>query len=127
MLSLAARARTAIRGNDPSADRVDVVLYEPKYLASRDFALQLIEHGARPFSTHDCIVSLWRGPLERCAKQRKARIAGLTLYSDFVIMRECARERRLRVLREDLRQCEAASCMDGAPRSVTLASWLIGN
>jgi hypothetical protein len=127
VMSVAARARSVFKSEDAAVERPNAVLYEPKYQASRDFALQLIERGAHPFSTHDCIVAIWRGPLERCLAQRKPRIAGLTLYSDFLIMRECARERGLRVIREDLRQCEAPSCVDGSARSVTLVSWVMGN
>ncbi|MEJ0039677.1 MAG: hypothetical protein WDO68_27140 [Gammaproteobacteria bacterium] len=96
--------------------RVHAALYEPRYLAAREFAQLQVAHGVRTFGTNECIVSLWRGPLAEFLEREEACMAGLTLYSDFAIVSECARDRGLKVLHEGW-------CKSGP---VTLASWLIG-
>jgi len=110
----------------PGTVPVGVVLYEPRYAASRDFARSLAKRGARAFSTQDDVVGLWRGVLGDCLDCGEPRIAGLTLHSDLEVMRACARDRKLRVLRESLHRYDTSSPEAGAGRSVTLASWLIG-
>ncbi|MEJ1966640.1 MAG: hypothetical protein WDO56_35905 [Gammaproteobacteria bacterium] len=112
------------KGVDPAV--LDVVLYEPRYLAAREFASRMVDRGARAFGTDECIVQLWRGVLADSLDLGETRIAGLTLHSDFEIARECARDEGLRVLRESLCRCEASSLTNGTSRSVTLVSWLIG-
>lgn len=106
---------TAGPGDGRSTD-VLAVVYDPRYLAAREFAQWHSERGARAFDTNGCIVRLWRGPLADFVNTEETRIAGLTLYSDFEMARDCARERGLGVLHEDW-------CRSGP---VTLISWLIG-
>jgi hypothetical protein len=99
-----------------SAD-IHAAVYEPRYAIARDFARQHAARGIPAFRADDCMVRLWRGSLARVPLQGEAlRIAGTTLYSDFAIARDCARELGLKVLREEW--------LKAAP--VTLVHWLIG-
>ena len=112
-----ARAGTqaaAHRGASP-AD-VHAVVYEPRYPVARDFARAHASRGIQIFRADDCMVRLWRGPLARWPKGHAIRIAGTTLYSDFAIARDCARDLGLVVIREEWRKA--------APG--TLINWLIG-
>lgn len=103
-----------------------IVVYESRYFASREFARLLEERGARAFSTQDDVVCLWRGALGDCLDCDTPLIAGLTLHSDYEILRACARERQLRVLREALYRYDTGGPEARSGRRVTLASWLIG-
>jgi hypothetical protein len=122
-LLIASRAGAGIAGSGGPSPTAEVppsafhaVVYEPRYPVACEFAQRQIERGARAFGTNECMVRLWRGPLTEPLARGDTRIAGLTLYSDFAIARDCARDRGLRVLQEGwCRDC-----------SVTLVSWLIG-
>jgi hypothetical protein len=97
---------------------VDAFIYEARYPLAYTLARQEAERGVRAFAMEGCMVQLWRGPLGELLSGAgsPARIAGVTLYSDFTIARDCARERGLRVLNETwCRDC-----------NVSLVSWLIG-
>jgi hypothetical protein len=119
-----ASAKALGRGTSSLPSGVSVVLYEPRYAPSAAFAEALMQQGARAFSTQDDIVTLWRGELGRCMDCATPRVAGLTLHSDFDVLRMCAREQKLRVLSESLQRFETS--LGGTRGWVTLSSWLIG-
>lgn len=117
--AVAAATRTGLAGAAVESHPpipVQAVLYEPRYLIARQFANRHAASGIRLFGTNECMVRLWRGDLAKSVDRGSARIAGLTLYSDFAMARDCARDQGLKVLHEEW-------CRE-APR--TLVSWLMG-
>ena len=112
-------ARTGLAGDGLKSSRplIRVVLYDPGYLIAREFANRHALRGISVFSTAECMVRLWRGPLAQSAGRSDACVAGLTQYSHFAMARDCARDQGLKVLHEEWSR--------EAP-SRTLISWLIG-
>lgn len=98
------------------SSQAQAVIYDPRYPAARDLMEQQLAGGARAFATDECIVRLWRGPLTQIVDDGANRIAGVTAYSDFALLRECARERGFRVLHEEWRK----------DLPVTLVFWVLG-
>lgn len=72
-------------------DVPDIVVHDPRYRGSRDFALTLAARGARAQSTELDAGSLWRERLRPAVAAGTASIAGLTLYADLFLLQELAR------------------------------------
>jgi hypothetical protein len=125
LLGMSQAGASAFGSQTPSLfSNVRAVLYEPRYAPSVEFARALARQGAQAFSTQDDVFALWRGELGQCLDCSAPRVAGLTLHSDFEVLRLSARERKLRVLSESLQRFEVSN--GGTPGWVTLSSWLIG-
>lgn len=110
---------STLAGASETASPADIhaLVYEPRCTVARDIAERHARRGVQVFSTDECMVRLWRGPLAQQGRGGSIRIAGTTLYSDFAIARDCARERGLTVMSE--------GWLKGAP--FTLVKWLIGS
>ncbi len=100
-----------------SPSLIRAVVYAPKYAAASELARQHATRGIPTFKTDECMVRLWRGPLAQLKEGGGLRIEGVTLYSDFTIARDCARDLGCRVLREEW--------LNDGP--VALVRWLVGS
>ena len=93
---LAAPASAAARAADAPPD---IAVFDARYPESRAFAEAMAARGAALFNVAGDVARLWYGPLARAlAEGRRPRIAGLTTYSDLVVVRGCAAEARMRLI-----------------------------
>ena len=77
----------------------DIAVFDGRHPEGRVFAEAMTARGAAPFDVAGDVARLWYGPLARAlAEGRRPRVAGLTAYSDLVVMRGCAAEARLRLV-----------------------------
>lgn len=92
----------------------DVVLHDPRYQGSRDFALELEARGALALSTELDAGSLWYGRLGEAVASGARSIAGLTLYADLFLLQELARRAgfELAYSREQLADCRSLPVSD---------------
>ncbi len=68
-------------------------------------------------------IRLWRGSLQHIAAQDGARIAGLTSYTDFLLLRGSAAELRLSVLWHGILDAHGNPAWQSAG---PLHSWIVG-
>lgn len=85
----------------------DIVLHDPRYQGSRDFAEEQRARGALALSTELDAGSLWYGQLGEAVASGANSIAGLTLYADLFLLQELARGEgfELEYSREQLADC----------------------
>lgn len=98
------------------------VVQDPAYVRSREYAALLVERGAQLFTSDD-MLGLWRSELAAFRQHAGAalRLTGLTTWSDFIVLRDCAREVRLKplsVLDQDAGRA--------ATKRATLYAWVLG-
>ena len=80
--------------------RVDVVVFDERYDEAVQFAAELEQAGAVALATRGEIVTQWRECPTLAERSRRLRIAGLTLHSDFELLRSFSAAMGLRVLHE---------------------------
>ncbi len=84
-----ARARSAVP---------DLVMFDARYEAARRFAGALAASGSAVVETQIDLARLWYGGVRSSrVDRRRIRIAGLTTWSDFVVIQGCAAEERRRL------------------------------
>ena len=121
-LVVAALAPAAgIAGAKDEANQTLAVVQDPAYRRSREFASLLVARGARLFTPEDDMLGLWHGPLAAFSRAAgPMRLAGLTTWSDFLVLRDCARQAGMAPL----------STLDpdagGARPRATLHAWVMG-
>ncbi len=71
---------------------IAAVVFDRRYPASRRFAEVMTRRGAVAFAAQDDVIRLWRGPLSELAARPGFRMAGLTTWSDFSLLKASARE-----------------------------------
>jgi hypothetical protein len=104
----------------PAASRM-LVVHDPAYRRSREFAAALQERGASVLPLEPDALALWHGPLRAaCADPHTAlRIAGLTTRTDFLVLRDLAREAGFAPL------AAQDADADGPRRRATLIAWVL--
>lgn len=96
-----------------------IVVQDARYAASRQHAAALAPQAARVLETRADLARQWYGGLRAAATRTPLQFAGLTTWSDFVVMRGCAAECGLRTASHELlRDAGGAGC--------TLVRWRIG-
>ena len=106
---------------------VHAVIYDGRYVAAQAFAHSELARGARVFDARCDVVRLWRGPLLQLRGRGPVRVAGLTTYSDLILVCDCAREARLAVLRQQW--CSGAAdpnAVGNAAPQAALTAWCVG-
>lgn len=99
----------------PSSASSALVFYDRRYAASRRFASERIRQGAAGCAIQPDALSVWRA-LKPMRSRQGLRVDGMTTYSDFIVLQDCARVAGLK-----LAQCEMH---DGRARAeTTLFSW----
>lgn len=110
---------SAAAASGPLAQRVDLVIYDERYPDAERFAEEWRKAGARVLATSGEIVTLWREQVAGPVGSGFRRIVGLTLHSDFEIVRGLAAGHRLRVLQKEHRVARI--------RAGTLTCWRLGS
>jgi hypothetical protein len=78
-------------------DAFSVVVRDNRFAASQEFAAVLSRGGASIVEARGELVREWHAGLRAMLGNQRARIAGITSWSDFTIMRACAAELGMRV------------------------------
>jgi hypothetical protein len=108
---------------------ITAVVFDERYSDCRRFADALARQGAIPFATLGDSAVVWRRSLRSHLASRGGRLAGLTTYSDLVVLQSCRLELQLRVLYQGHHDCRAAwtlthrisGCRDGRVIALALA------
>ena len=94
-----------------------LAVFDERYAEARAFAAAQRRRGAVVIEAQADVGRLWYGPVRAAlARGERPRIAGLTTYADFVVIRGCAAEARLRLSHGEIPR---------GPRSPVLVSWSI--
>lgn len=118
--ALAPAAHRAGAGNE--AAPALAVVQDPAYRRSREFASLLVERGARRFTPDLDMLALWHGELSALRRiEGGLRLAGLTTWSDFLVLRDCAGKAGLAPL--SIMDPDAGAAR---PARATLHAWLLG-
>lgn len=96
-----------------------VVVRDGRYAASRRHAEGLAPQAQRILDARDDLARLWYRGLAAEARRTPLALAGLTTWSDYVVLRGCAAEAGLRAARHAL-------VRDVGGRGCTLVRWQIG-
>jgi hypothetical protein len=96
-----------------------VVVRDGRYAASRRHADALAPRAHRILEARDDLARLWYGGLAAEARRTPLALAGLTTWSDYVVLEGCAAEAGLRAARHEL-------IRDAGGRGGTLVRWQIG-
>ena len=76
----------------------DLVMFDARYEAARRFAGALAASGSAVVETQTDVARLWYGVVRSgWVANRRIRMAGLTTWSDFVVIQGCAAEERRRL------------------------------
>jgi hypothetical protein len=110
--------RPATASSAPRAPRADLVIYDERYPDAERFAEEWRQAGVRVLPTSGEIVTLWHEQVAGSLEAGARRITGLTLHSDFEIVRGLASRHRLRVLQKELRVARI--------RAGSLTCWQLG-
>lgn len=81
------------------------VIHDERYSDARRFAEALKSPGVMRLASTGEAIALWTRECRPRLPQRAWRLAGLTTYSDFVLLRACARESGGGLLYESLHDC----------------------
>jgi len=117
----APRAATASDGNvarSAVAARL-VVVQDGRYAASRREADELAPHARLTIDARDDLARLWYRGLAASAARTPLVLAGLTTWSDYLVLKGCAAEAGLRASRHEL-------IRNAGGRGCTLVRWQIG-
>jgi hypothetical protein len=118
--ALAARGDgAAIAGVAAATATTLIVVQDGRYAASRRHAEALAPRAARTLEARSDLARQWYGGLRAVAARTPLSFAGLTTWSDFLVMRGCAAECGLRAATHEL-----VRDVDGTGR--TLVRWRIG-
>ena len=118
--ALAARGDgAAIAGVAAATATTLIVVQDGRYAASRRHAEALAPRAARTLEVRSDLARQWYGGLRAVAARTPLSFAGLTTWSDFLVMRGCAAECGLRAATHEL-----VRDVDGTGR--TLVRWRIG-
>jgi hypothetical protein len=85
------------------------VLYDERYSDCRDFADAFVERGATPFRTGRDVASLWHRSLREHVAKYGGGLAGLTPYSDLVVLRSYVAELKLGLMYEGSHDCRTSA------------------
>jgi hypothetical protein len=96
-----------------------IVVQDAGYAASRQHAAALAPQATRVLEARADLARQWYGELRAAATRTPLQFAGLTTWSDFVVMRGCAAECGLRTASHELLR-------DAGGAGRTLVRWRIG-
>jgi hypothetical protein len=96
-----------------------VVVHDGRFESSRRHADGLARHAHRIIDAREDLARLWYRELRLEAARTPLAFAGLTTWSDYVVIRGCAAEAGLRESRHEL-------IRDAGGRGCTLVRWHIG-
>jgi hypothetical protein len=102
----------------PAAARL-VVVHDGRFESSRRHADRLAWHAHRTIDAREDLARLWYRELRLEAARTPLAFAGLTTWSDYVVLQGCAAEAGLRESRYEL-------VRDAGGRGCTLVRWQIG-
>jgi hypothetical protein len=117
--ALAARGDGAAIAGVAATTTTLIVVQDGRYAASRRHAEALAPRAARTLEARSDLARQWYGGLRAVAARTPLSFAGLTTWSDFLVMRGCAAECGLREAAHEL-----VRDVDGTGR--TLVRWRIG-
>lgn len=101
-----------------------IVVHDPAYRRSREFAAALRDRGARVLALEPDALAAWHHALRAaCEATPGVRIAGLTTRTDFLVLADLARAAGLAPLAT--RDADAAGSA-GARHRATLLGWVLG-
>lgn len=114
-------ARTAAPASAAAAgdDALLIVVQDSRHAASLRHAAALAPRAARLLDAREDLARLWYGGLRAHAERAPLALAGMTSWSDFLVLRGCAAECGLRAATHELLRN-----VDGSGR--TLVRWRIG-
>jgi hypothetical protein len=118
-----ARSASAGELND-GASPLCAVIYDGRYSDARRFAESLGDRAAMRLATTGETIGLWDRDCRPRLVNRKWRFAGMTTYSDFVLLRSCARECGGTILYEGLHDYRHPAKIVHAVRPARLAETL---
>lgn len=97
-----------------------LVVHDPAYRRSREFALALHDRGARVIALEPDAMAAWHHGLRAASvASPSTRIMGLTTRTDFMVLRDLARSAGLSVIAT--RDADAG----GVRRRATLIAWVL--
>lgn len=96
-----------------------VVVHDGRFESSRRHADGLARHAHRTIDAREDLARLWYRELRLEAARAPLEFAGLTTWSDYVVLKGCAAEAGLRESRYEM-------IRDAGGRGCTLVRWQIG-
>jgi hypothetical protein len=96
-----------------------IVVHDGRFESSRRHAAGLARHAHRTIDAREDLARLWYRELRLEAARTPLAFAGLTIWSDYVVLSGCAAEAGLRESRYEL-------IRDAGGRGCTLVRWQIG-
>lgn len=96
-----------------------IVVQDGRYATSRRYAAARASRALRVLEARADLARQWYGELRSLAARTPLQLAGLTSWSDFLVMRGCAVECGLRAATHEL-------VRDGGGAGRTLVRWWIG-
>jgi hypothetical protein len=95
-----------------------LVVHDPAYRRSREFAAAFQDRGARVVALEPDALAAWHGTLRAACADSGARISGLTTHTDFLVLRDLARA-------AGLVPVAARDADAGSARRATLIAWTL--
>jgi hypothetical protein len=118
-------ALAPVVGASPTAAQRLIAVHDPAYRRSHQFAQTLQQQGAQVLALSPDALAIWHRTLKASCAQSpaSARIAGLTTFTDFIVLRDLARAEGLAPM--VVHDPDARDARIGQARRATLIAWVL--